>query len=219
MHRANGFTHMVRCAKDEGLAELVLPCWDKPWKLEAIIVQAVTDLRQACTMRSEKYGKKSQDAKSSSLYSYQATLRNLADALEIHARITGEDEGPTGSAWLRQRADTLALTDQRIMAACNAGEELTGNERKLVERDTRLAETAARRVPCPTGGGDAKELCVQCEKQKPTHLGFSCRCLCLCADCAKIAGTRVQECPECGDYTEFIAVEPEKGGRCAVGGS
>merc|ERR1719265_1324640 len=133
---------MAGCAHDVGLSELSLPCWETPWPLSSIIGQAIKDLRQSCTLRSEKYGKKSDDPKSSAFYSYQATLRNLADALDVHATITGKDLGPTGSAWLRQRADNLALKDAKILAACNKGEELTASDQKSVNRDLRLAETA-----------------------------------------------------------------------------
>lgn len=200
-HRATGLAHMVKCAKIEGQSVVQLPCWDQPRPLASAAAQAVTDARQACTLRSEKYGKKNS---SSAFCSYQAILRNLADALEIHADVTGSDLGPTGPAWLRQKAETLALTDPRILATCDKGETLTVTEERRITKDLRLAQTAATCVACTTGG-DVKDSCSKCGTNRPTHIGFSCRCLCLCVDCAKAAGTRVQECPVCGDYTEFVA--------------
>jgi len=215
MHRANGLTHMARCANTEGLNEIALPCWEKKWTLISISAQAVKDLRQSCTLRSEKYGKKSDDPKSSAFYSYQATLRNLADAIEVHAAITGNDPGPTGPAWLRSRADNLALKDARILAACNKGEELMASDRKSVDRDLRLAETATSNLPRPPDLPDQRpanldheaedvQLCLKCKKEKSTHIGFSCRCLCMCAACVKAAGSRVLECPSCREFTEFV---------------
>jgi hypothetical protein len=215
MHRANGLTHMARCANTERLKEISLPCWEKSWTLISISAQAVKDLRQSCTLRSEKYGKKSDDPKSSAFHSYQATLRNLADALEIHAVLTGDDPGPTGAAWLRSRAANLALKDARILAACNKGEELTASDRKSVDRDLRLAETATSNLVCPPDlpvkrpsdrdhEAEDMNLCLKCKKEKPTYIGFSCRCRCVCANCVKTAGSRILECPGCGEFTEFV---------------
>lgn len=203
MHRANGFMHATKCAKAVGLTELPLPFWDEPRPLEVVARQAVADMRQSCSLRSEKYGKKSDDPKSSALLAYQAALRNLAEAIEVHTSITGKDPGPTGPAWLCEKAETLTLKDPKIEAASNAGEELSPTVARRVQQDLRLAETAACSIPCPTGGA-TKELCLACKRAKPTRIGFSCRCLCLCEECAKATGGRIQECRACGDWTEFI---------------
>merc|ERR1712048_1198560 len=79
-------------------------------------------------------------------------------------------------------------------------------EPSKVAGELRLAETA---VPCIVLGGEVKDKCVKCNTTKPTRLGFSCRCLCLCESCANVSGVRVQECPVCGDFTEFIVASAE----------
>ena len=208
MHRANGYAHMARAAGAQGLAELTLPTWDAPRTLGEISAQAVADLRVACTLRSEKYGSKS--GSDSSVKAYQAALRNMADALQIHSDIV-PGEGVNGEAhrmagWLRERATNLALTDQRLLVACDAGEALGQDEQRLIARDLRLAETAARSVPRPEPEEErtVAEMCARCAAFPSTHLGFSCRCLCLCEDCASSEGGRVIECPICYDFTEFV---------------
>ena len=173
-----------------------------------ISAQAVADLRVTCTLRSEKYGQ--QSGSESSVKAYQAALRNLADALEIHAEIApgesagGETQRMTG--WLRERATNLALTDQKLLVACDAGEILGQDEQRLVSRDLRLAETAARSVPRPEPEEEraVPEMCARCAANPPTHLGFSCRCLCLCEGCVSTEGGRILECPVCGDFSEFV---------------
>ena len=131
--------------------EITLPTWDAPRTLGEISAQAVADLRVACTLRSEKYGQKS--GSDSSVKVYQAALRNMADALQIHSNIV-PGEGVNGEAhrtagWPRERATNLALTDQRLLVACDAGEALGQDEERLIARDLRRAETAARSVPRP----------------------------------------------------------------------
>ena len=117
---------MARAAATQGLAEITLPTWDAPRTLGEISAQAVADLRVACTLRSEKYGQK--NGSDSSVKAYQAALRNMADDLQIHSDIV-PGEGVNGEAhrmagWLRERATNLALTDQRLLVACDAGEAL-----------------------------------------------------------------------------------------------
>ena len=209
MHRANGYAHMARAAGAQGLAELTLPTWDAPRTLGVISAQAVADLRVACTLRSEKYGSKS--GSDSSVKAYQAALRNMADALQIHSDIVpgegGNGEAHRMAGWLRERATNLALTDQRLLVACDAGEALGTYEQRLIARDLRLAETAAARSLPRTESEEertTREMCARCAANPPTHLGFSCRCLCLCEDCASHEGGRVLECPICGDFTEFV---------------
>merc|ERR1712118_112723 len=118
MHRANGLMHMARCAKAEGMAELIIPGWSVPRSLADIAAQAVADMRTSCSLRSEKYGHKGE--KENVVKAYQAALRNLADALTIHADVTEEADGEANrmSAWLCERATNLALTDQRLLVAC-----------------------------------------------------------------------------------------------------
>merc|ERR1719503_87737 len=208
MHRANGLMHMVRCAKAVGITELTIPGWSAPRSLADIAAQAVADMRSSCSLRSEKYGQKG--ASENVVKAYQAALRNLADALEIHAEITEEADGEAKrmSAWLRERATNLALTDQRLLVACAEGEALNHADERSVRRDLRLAETAARAIPVPEGqGGMTQAMCARCGVTNATHMGFSCRCLCLCAVCATAAGDRIVECPLCNDFTEFIRQE------------
>ena len=208
MHKANGYAHMARAAGAQGLTELVLPTWETPRSLGDISAQAVADLRVTCTLRSEKYGQRS--GSESSVKAYQAALRNLADALEIHADIVPgesvERETHRMTGWLRESATNLALTDQKLLVACAAGETLGQDEERLITRDLRLAETAARSVrpPEPEEEKVVSEICVKCGAKPPTHLGFVCRCLCLCADCVSAEGGRILECPVCGDFTEFV---------------
>jgi len=207
MHRANGFAHMARCAKEVGLTELFIPAWDGPRPLADISSQAVADLRTSCTLRSEKYGQKG--VTENTVKAFQAALRNLAAALEIHAVIAAEGGGDAKkmSSWLIQRATNLALTDQKLLVACAAGDQLSAAEEKTVTRDLRLAETAARALPSPEQPEPFSALCARCGTASATHIGFSCRCLCMCADCAVATsgGGRIQECPVCNDFTEFVA--------------
>ena len=169
----------------------------------------MADLRVTCTLRSEKYGQRSGSSESS-VKAYQAALRNLADALEIHAGLapgeSAESETRSMTGWLRERATNLALTNQKLLVACDAGETLGQDERRLITRDLRLAETAARSVPRPEPEEEraAPEICAKCGTKPPSHLGFSCRCLCLCEDCVSAEGGRILECPVCGDFTEFV---------------
>merc|ERR1711865_172481 len=81
MHRANGAMHMVRCAAAKGLVQLEIPCWERPRTLTEIATQAVADMRTACTLRSEKYGQPG--CSEGTVKAFQASLQNLADALEI----------------------------------------------------------------------------------------------------------------------------------------
>ena len=168
----------------------------------------MADLRVTCTLRSEKYGQRS--GSESSVKAYQAALRNLADALEIHAGLapgeSAESETRSITGWLRERATNLALTDQKLLVACHAGETLGQDERRLITRDLRLAETAARSVPRPEPEAErtVPKMCMKCMAKPPTHLGFICRCLCLCEGCASVHVDRVLECPVCGDFTEFV---------------
>jgi hypothetical protein len=205
MHRANGLMHMARCAKAEGMAVLIIPIWSEPRSLADVAALAVADMRTSCSLRSEKYGQKG--GSENAVKAYQAALRNLADALEIHADITEEADGEAKrmSAWLRERATNLALTDQRLLVACAAGEALNAADERTVTRDLRLAETAARAIAVPEGqGGLAQAMCATCGTASATHMGFNCRCICLCADCVAAAGGRILECPLCNEFTEFI---------------
>lgn len=209
MHRANGYAHMARAARAQGLAEISLPCWPEPRELTRLSAQAVADLRLSCTLRSDKYGQK--QSSENTVKAYQAALRNLADAMQIHASLSGDgaDEVGRKAVWLRERATNLALTNQRLLVACAAGEDLSTAEERQVNRDLRLAETAASEVtrqpapPDPESEADGElEACARCGASPVTHLGYTCRCLCLCEGCART--TRVQECPICNDFTEFV---------------
>ena len=207
MHKANGYLHMARCAQQSGMTELLLPAWEGPLALAQVSAQAVADLRISCTLRSEKYGQRHSSL--NAVKAYQAALRNLADALEVHARITGEDgsEAQRMGAWLRERATNLALTNTQLRVACEKGQELSPTEQRLVARDLRLAETAAGAVtrnaePEPPDPEMQHEVCARCGSSPSTHIGFTCRCLCLCGECA--ASARVLECPVCQDFTEFV---------------
>lgn len=205
MHRANGFMHMARCAKADGLAELTIPAWSASRSLADVSAQAVADMRTSCSLRSEKYGQKG--GSENAVKAYQAALRNLADALEIHADVTEEADGEAKkmSSWLRERATNLALTDQRLLVACAAGEQLNDADERTVTRDLRLAETAARAIAVPEAqSGMSQAMCATCGTASATHIGFNCRCLCLCGDCVAAAGGRIIECPLCNDFTEFI---------------
>lgn len=129
-------------------------------------------------------------------------MNNLATGIEIHAWCTGAEAKM--AEWLRTRANALALGQAKLLESCEAGVPLEDAERKLVQRDLRLADNAASAVPV-VGGGYTEELCVMCAKSPATMLGFACRCQCLCRECAAKSGQRIQECPKCGDFTEFVA--------------
>lgn len=206
MHRANGLIHMVRHGAAAGHEQLLIPCWDAPLALEDIAVQGVADMRTACTLRSEKYGEKG--CSDGTVKAYQASLRNLADALEVHqnvAKIPGANTDRMVSR-LRERATNLSLTDQKMLAACSAGDALAAHEQASVARDVRLGDSAIRAIELPREQPEAEPgaNCVQCGTAAATHRGFSCRCLCLCEGCVAAAGVRVLECPVCEDFTEFV---------------
>ena len=209
MHKANGYCHMASCAHNAGLKEIRLPTWDGPLELSLISAQAVTDLRRACTLRSEKYSQK--HTSENTVKAYQAALRNLADALEIHSVVSGKGAADAGrmAVWLRERATNLALTQQQLLVACASGQILDAADERSVARDLRLAETAAGIVtrklepePLRPNAGSEPVACARCGQSEATHLGFTCRCLCLCANCAQTS--RVIECPNCNDFTEFV---------------
>jgi len=203
MHRANGLMHMARCAAATGLEQLQIPCWDAPRKLEDTATQAVADLRTACTLRSEKYGQPG--CSEGTVKAYQAALKNLADALEIHHSVTGSGNSDRMVSRLRERATNLSLTDQKILAACSAGSGLAAQEQASVARDVRLGDVAIHAISArqaPQVVPDA--LCARCQTAVATHHGHSCRCLCLCADCVASQGARVLECPNCEEFTEFV---------------
>lgn len=202
MHKANGLMHMCRCAQAEGLSEISLPCWGAAARpVCEIAALAVNDLRQTCTLRSMKYG--SPNHSKSTLPAYEAALKNLATAIDVHAEITESD--PKMAAWLRKRAGELVLGQQpKLLEACETGKSLTDAEQRQVQRDWRLADNAASAVPS-VGGGRSEDMCVACNKVKATFVGFSCRCQCLCRECAGKSSSRIQECPKCGDFTEFVA--------------
>jgi hypothetical protein len=206
MHRANGLIHMARCGAAAGHEHLLIPCWDAPLSLEDIATQGVADMRTACTLRSEKYGEKG--CSDGAVKAYQAALRNLADALEVHQTVANNPGANTDRmvSNLRERATNLSLTDSKMLAACSAGDPLAAHEQASVARDVRLGDSAihaiahCREQPEPELGGN----CVQCGTNAATHRGFSCRCLCLCEGCVAAAGVRVIECPVCDDFTEFV---------------
>lgn len=74
--------------------------------------------------------------------SYQAALKNLADAFEIHHHITGSGSTDEMVSRLRERATNLSLTDQKVLAACSAGSSLDAQEQASVARDIRLGDSA-----------------------------------------------------------------------------
>lgn len=203
MHRANGLMHMARCAAVAGLEQLQLPCWSAPQSLAEIAAQAVADMRTACTLRSEKYGQPG--CSEGTVKAYQAALKNLADALEIHHRVTGSGNTDQMVSRLRERATNLSLTDHKILAACSAGSSLAAQEQASVARDVRLGDSAIHAIstrPAPAVVPHA--LCARCQTAVATHHGHSCRCLCLCAECVAAEGARVLECPNCEEFTEFV---------------
>merc|ERR1712071_384145 len=125
MHRANGQMHIVRCAAATGVQQLQIPCWDAPQTLVDIATQAVADMRTACTLRSEKYGQPG--CSDGTVKAYQAALRNLADALEIHHKVAAVKPGVDMNKMvskLRERATNLSLTNQQMLAACAVGSAL-----------------------------------------------------------------------------------------------
>merc|ERR1712070_725962 len=117
-----------------------IPCWDAPRALTDIATQAVADMRSACTLRSEKYGQPG--CSEGTVKAYQAALKNLADALEIHHHITGSGHTDQMVSRLRERATNLSLTDQKVLAACSVGDSLGAQEQASVARDVRLGDAA-----------------------------------------------------------------------------
>merc|ERR1719201_3322526 len=124
---------MTSCAESAGLRQVHIPCWDAPRDLEDIAAQAVSDMRTACTLRSEKYGQPG--CSDGTVKAFQAALKNLADALEIHHHVTGSGNTDKTVSQLRERAMNLSLTDQKILAACAAGSSLGAQEQASVESE------------------------------------------------------------------------------------
>lgn len=204
MHRANGCTHMVRCAAELGLEQVEIPCWDGPRTLADIAALAVADMRTACTLRSEKYGQPG--CSEGTVKAYQAALRNLADALEVLKRVSRTASGNTDRmvVRLREHATNLSLIDQRKLAACSIG-GLSAQEQVSVARDVRLGDSAIHAIPArPVQEAAPDSFCMQCQTELATHHGHSCRCLCLCTGCVEASGARVMECPNCEEFTEFV---------------
>lgn len=202
MHRANGLMHMVRCA--DGREQLELPCWDKPWNLIDVANRAVADMRTTCRLRSEKYGQPG--CSEGTVKAFQASLQNLADALETWQTVSANADVTVERdvARLRERATNLSLTDTKILAACSAGSELAARDQASIAREVRLGDSAmlavAPRQEHEFGGHGTCERCPAVA----THHGFSCRCLCMCADCVAAAGSRIVQCPICEEFTEFV---------------
>jgi len=189
---------MAKHAKLAGLSKVHLPCWSGPRTLEEIASSAVADLRQTCTLRTMKYGVPG--SSKSIFFAYQAALRNLADAMEIHAELTGKEA--SGVAFLRQKADDLTLKDPKLIQAVETGEALSALDQKKLDSDVRLAESVASCFVVQAAG-QTSDVCRLCAANPSTSLGFVCRCKCLCDVCAS-AGDRIKECPMCGDWTEFV---------------
>jgi len=207
MHRANGLMHMVRCAESAGLGQLHIPCWETPRSLEAIAAQSVADMRTACTLRSEKYGQLG--CSDGTVKAYQAALRNLADALEIHHKVAAVKPGVDMNKMvskLRERATNLSLTNQQTLAACSAGSALPAHEQESVARDVRLGDSAVHIIDASRGQMQEQPQanCARCGTATATHHGYACRCLCMCGDCVAAAGGRILECPICEEFTEFV---------------
>merc|ERR1711988_242748 len=129
---ANGQMHMVRCAAATGLQQLQIPCWDASRTLVDVATQAVADMRTACSLRSEKYGQPG--CSEGTVKAYQAALKNMADAIEIHQSVTGSSSNDTMVSRLREKATNLSLTDQKVLAACSNGSSLGEQERASVAR-------------------------------------------------------------------------------------
>ena len=172
--------------------------------MENIAAQAIADMRTACTLRSEKYGQ--QGCSNNTVKAYQAALRNLADALEIHHKIANPSSTNISKivTSLRLRATNLCLTNQQVLAACTSGDELTEHTQQSVARDVRLGDSANYVIQKPNPTIASRENCMQCQIAIATHRGFSCRCLCLCENCVIATGKRISECPVCEDFIEFV---------------
>jgi len=198
MHRANGNAHLAKHAKLAGLSEVQLPCWSAPRGLVDVASSAVADLRQACTLRSMKYG--APGSSKSIFFAYQASLRNLADAMEIHADVAGREA--SGVDFVRKKAEDLVLKDPKLIEAVEAGEKLSVTIQENVDRDVRIAESVASSFVLQAGGQET-QICRMCSVNPSTSLGFVCRCKCLCDACVT-TGDRIKECPMCGDWTEFV---------------
>lgn len=208
-HRANGLMHMARCGAAAGHEQLQLPCWDAPLPLEEIVASAVADMRTACTLRSEKYGQ--HGCSENTVKAYQAALQNLANALEIHQHVASAPAANMDRmlSRLRESATNLSLSDKKTLAACSDEGGLDASQQRSVAREVRLADGAARAAQPSRQQPEAEPdrpdgNCVQCGIAVATHLGFSCRCLCLCEGCVVAGGARVLECPVCEDFTEFV---------------
>jgi hypothetical protein len=204
MHRANGAMHVCRTSKADGIESISLPSWvGEERQLSDVATAAVKDLRQTCALRSQKYGRPT--TSKSTLPAYRAALKNLATALEICAECGGPADAKM-AVWLRSRADELVLGKrQDLLEACEAGEALDDADLHLVRRDLRLADNAASLAAAHDSSSPVPEpWCAICNIAEPDMRGFSCRCVCLCRGCAGKSGNRVQECPRCGDYTEFV---------------
>merc|ERR1712048_1474432 len=107
-------------------------------------------------------------------YAYQAALRNLADALDFYSEITATSE--THSASLRIRADNLALSDERLLEAVEAGACVAECDEQRIRSDRRIAEsTVGQVIPSPIAhriqlpiGQDAAN-CFACRDVPSTH--------------------------------------------------
>merc|ERR1712046_525654 len=186
------------------MGQLEIPCWDGPRTLGDIAAMAVADMRTACTLRSEKYGQPG--CTEGTVKAYQASLRNLADALEVLKSVSEQASGNSEKmvSRLRERATNLSPTDRKALAACSAG-DLSTQAQASVARDVRLGDSAIHVISVRQEHEVMPDaFCLQCRTAVATHHGHSCRCLCLCAGCVEAAGARVMECPNCEEFTEFV---------------
>lgn len=119
MHRAKGLSAMVRCAATRGVAELEMPCWDKPRSLVDVARQAVDDMRKVLSLRAEKY--REPDCSENKQKPYQAALRNYADALEVLKSVSQDiqdlDDMDAEISVCRSYADTLEM-DGMVKPIC-----------------------------------------------------------------------------------------------------
>ena len=208
-HFANGLCHVAEAASRNELVDLTFVLGgDQPLEALDFARKALHAQQQSACLRSEKYAKPGQSK--SAYFSYKSALENLAKMLRATASLLDESdpEKPILLAMARQTLDKstrLLLSDEVALEAWVAGEELKEYEQEI----SKDRSAAAVSIKCLKLGASTKPPpgiwleCARCHAKPPDMRGMTCKCLCVCRGCEP--GDMVVECPECGDYNEFVS--------------
>jgi hypothetical protein len=205
-HYANGLMYCVKEAREEGLEELRFPpqVFKEPVPLLKAAQMALQAQRVATSLRAEKYARPGGSA--SIVSSYRSALENLAIASRILGSIDERNAVKNNKVAdaLETKAKLLLLAnDKELLEACSKGAVMMADVDAKIKQEKRAAAATARLVPVHATL-PVSDLCLKCGSASPTHWGHSCRCCVLCEGCSEVDNDVLMECPQCGDYTDFV---------------